>query len=266
VEVDPPTITLSQEDGYVFQDTSLEKGSIFKIKVTATPGTYDLYTLGINLNNEKLSLDSIEAGINGNPSLLLGDDVTGFTKEIEIRTQNEANSKYTVVIEDTEGYTDGVDFFITEVFTSFDTIASDLKVYNFSGPLNGSIDLQVPEVVSSSDPDGDIQDVGIDINLPLETNWLQRIRPKNDCQLFQPAEGLTFDAVTSKEELKAAVEAGTERIESNTLSEGDIYLAKTPSLEGNTSDYFLLRVDEIFVEKTNNQDYYVFTLKSALNL
>jgi len=266
VDIESPSISLVAADGYISKDTILQKGQEFKVKVIATAGTNDIKLLAINENDVKISLDRIISGVNANPALVLGADAQGFEKEIGIMAQEEGLSKYTIYVEDVDGYTNGVSFTVTEVFNSLDNEVGDLKVYNFSGPNFGSLDLQVPEVVSSSDPNGDIQDLGIDTNLPVATNWLKKIKAKNGAELFEPAEGLIYDDVNSKESLKAAVEAGTMKLVSDVLTVGSLYLVKTPSLEGTTSDYFLLRVDDIVVTSDNNQDYYLFTLKQALNM
>ena len=266
VNVEDPQISLSTEAGYIYKDTTLQRGEIFKVKVTAAAGTNNLKLMQINENDVKMALDRIISGLNSNPALTLNADAQGFTKEIEIQAQADGLSKYTFYVEDEGGYTNGASFVVTDVYSGLDTVASGLKVYNFSGPLDGSIDLQVPKVVPSSDPKGDIQDEGINLNLPAATNWLQQIRPKNGAKLYKPAEGLAYDAIDSKEKLKAAVEAGTEVIRSQALKIGDIYLAKTASLQGTTMDYFLLRVDNIVIEADNNNDYYLFTLKQALNM
>jgi hypothetical protein len=266
VDIENPSISLSSEPGYIYQDTTMQKGEVFKVKVTAMPGTYDLKLLAINENDTKLALDRIVSGLNANPSLTLDTDAQGFTKEIEIMAQTDGNSKYTIYVEDNEGYTEGVEFLVSDVYTGIDGEFDSLVVYNIDGPLNGSIDLHAPAIVPKADPTGDIQDEGINLNLPLESNWLQQIRPKNGAELFRPAEGLTFEGVTSKEALKAAVEAGTQVLRSTALEPGDVYLAKTASLQGTTFDYFILLVNEVVVVKDSNLDYYVFSLKQALNM
>lgn len=272
-DIENPSISLSQADGYIYQDTILGKGEIFTVKLTATPGTNDLNLLTINENDTKLSLDRIISGINSNPALSLGADATGFTKDIEIMAQESGSSKYSFHIEDTEGNQESVEFIVTDVLTGLDSIAGDLKVYNIDGPLNGSIDLSIPAVVprytpgtNIFNPDVDIQDLGINLNLPLESNWIQKIRSMNVCELYKPAEGLVYEAIIWKEDLKTAVEAGELISQSDKLEQGDIYLAKSPSTVGETMDYFMIRVDEIYVEKTNNEDYYIFTVKQALNM
>ena len=266
VEIEDPAIELAPETGFIYKDTVLQRGQIFQVKVTATPGTNDLKLLQINENDTKIPLDRIISGVNANPALTLNADAQGFTKVIELQAQADGLSKYTFFVEDEGGYTNGVSFTVTDVFFGLDTVASDLKVFNFSGTNFGSIDLHIPKVVSSSDPTGDIQDEGINLALPSATNWLQQIRPKNGAELFQPAEGLTYEEINTKEKLKAAVEAGTKVIRSKTLNVGDIYLAKTPSLEGATMDYFLLKVDNIVITPNNNDDFYLFSLKQALNM
>jgi len=266
VNIENPFINLVQESGFIYKDTTLEKGQVFKVKVNATPGTYNLKLIGINENDAPIALDRIISGLDANPSLTLGADATGFQKEIEIQAQTEGISKYTFYVEDEQGYTNATDVAVTDVYTSLDNEQGGLKVYNFSGTNFGSLDLHVPAVVSSSAPEGDLQDAGININLPAVSNWIQKVSPKNGCELYVKAEGLVYEDIDTKEKLKVAVEAGTKVIISAVLKIGDVYLAKTPSLLGDTFDYFLLRVDNIVITADNNQDYYEFTLKQALNM
>lgn len=262
---DYPSVSLSTETGYIYQDTILERGEEFRILITAAPGTYDLNLLAINENDStKLSQDRIISGIDINPTELNENDAMGFTREITLLTQMEGDVKYTIYVEDSEGYTEGVEFRITDIYFGLDTVASELQVYNFTGnPSESAIDLYNARIVDAQDPEADIQDLGINTSLPDETNWYQQIRPKNDCILLKPKDTLDYEQINTKEALIAAAELASVVPLSSKLSAGDMYFAKTPSIEGDTMDYFLLRVNEISIVPFNDEDYYIFSLKQA---
>jgi hypothetical protein len=261
-----PSVSLSSDPGFIYKDTSLVKSDTFKLRVLATPGSNDLKLLQVNENDSKIVLDRLISGIDENPQQVIDADVDGFTWDIEIQAQAEGTAKYTVFVEDESGLTNGVIFYVNDVYTPLDGEAGGLKVYNFARQNNVSLDLHKPKVVSSNDPGGDLQDLGIDPDLPETSNWIQKIRPKNGAKLFLPAEDIDFDAINSKEALLAAFDGSTQLLVSEVLETGNVYLASTPSEEGITTDYFVLRVDNIVITPDNNEDFYEFSLKQALFL
>ena len=81
-------------------------------------------------------------------------------------------------------------------------------------------------------------------------------------------EGFNFDNVEYKEQIIDAFDTGIDFTSTNDAGEpvsevvavGDEYVVKLGE------KYYYLLVTEIVVTADNNEDYYVFTLKQALNL
>lgn len=266
VDIVDPEITLVKEAGFVYGDSILNVGQSFKIKVTVTKGTNDVKLIGIKENDVQLPLDRITDGISSNPALALGTDVGGFTKEITLIAQTTGQSEYTIYVEDTEGYTDAVKFKISEVVNDFEGTHGNLQVFNFSGPNFGTLDLHGAVAVAQSNTAGDIRDGGIDIGLPVAQNWKQIIFPVNGARLYKSSAAVDFNAINTKAKLKAAIEAASNITASSKLQKGDVYFATTPSLTGSTTDYFMLKIDDIVLTADDNKDYYMFSLKQALKM
>ncbi len=266
VDIISPEISLVKDAGFVYGDTTLNVGQTFKLKFLVTVGTNDIKLFGIKENDVILPLDRIIDGMNANPALALGTGITSFTREITLTAQLSGASEYTIYVEDIEGYTNAVKFKITEVVNDFEGTHANLQVFNFSGPNFGTLDLHAAVAVVQNNTAGDIRDGGIDINLPVPQNWKQIIFPVNGARLYKSTAVVDFNTINTKAKLKAAIEASSNITASQKLQKGDIYFATTPSLTGSTTDYFMLKVDDIIITSDDNTDYYMFSLKQALNM
>lgn len=266
VDIISPEISLVKDAGFVYGDTTLNVGQTFKLKFLVTVGTNDIKLFGIKENDVILPLDRIIDGMNANPALALGTGITSFTREITLTAQLSGASEYTIYVEDIEGYTNAVKFKITEVVNDFEGTHANLQVFNFSGPNFGTLDLHAAVAVAQNNTAGDIRDGGIDINLPVPQNWKQIIFPVNGARLYKSTAAVDFNTINTKAKLKAAIEASSNITASQKLQKGDIYFATTPSLTGSTTDYFMLKVDDIIITSDDNTDYYMFSLKQALNM
>ncbi|HAQ39133.1 MAG TPA: hypothetical protein PLU49_03390 [Saprospiraceae bacterium] len=266
VEVISPEITLVKEAGFVYGDSILEVGQAFKVKVNVTKGTNDIKLIGIKENNVQLPLDRILEGMSANPALVFGTEIAGFTKEINLYAQQNGESEYTFYVEDIEGYTNAVKVKITEVVNDFEGVYDNLQVYNFSGPNFGTLDLHAAAAVGQNDTSGDIRDGGIDIGLPVPQNWKQIIFPVNGARLYKSSTAVDFNTINTKAKLKAAIESASNITASQKLQKGDIYFATTPSLTGSTTDFFMLKVDDIVLTEEDNKDFYLFSMKKALKM
>ncbi len=82
VDNDPPLVSLVSGVDYISTNAQVDPNANVTVKVKASVGTGDLKLLTIYENGDKLDLERINGGINGNPALLIGDDALGFEKEI----------------------------------------------------------------------------------------------------------------------------------------------------------------------------------------
>jgi len=256
-ENDPPAISLLS--GGVTTDTTFEPSTDFTVKLKAIVGTGDLKLVTVYKDAEQLDLESIKSGLDGNPALLLGADQKGFEKEITITLPSEeVATEYSFFVEDVNGLKDSVYVIITteKTATPLNFFKNDIKVFNADAPVGyyGSIDLQTGETVSSSDENGDVQDLGL-----VNGEWAKRIKPENGAEMRIPAEGVDFDSMESLQELLAAYDGGTVSEEADVV-EGASYIFKTKDVNGQ-SDFFILKNTKVYEEDNSNKDYYLFDLK-----
>jgi len=256
----PPQITLVDSGTDVISsDATVDADANVSVDVKATVGTGDLKLLTILENGEKLDLERITGGLNSNPAFFTAgsDDAKGFQKKISFKTQSEGVSDYMFLVEDVNGLKDSVVITLTAVQkTELNFFVDSIVVFNFSGPYKGSIDLQTGIAVSSSNEDGDVQDVGITSN----GDWLKKIKPKNGAEMVVPASDFDFDAVADLEGLLADYALGIVASEAD-VTVGSSFLFKTPSATSGQFDYFVLKTLDMHETTGDNKDYYVFTLK-----
>ena len=258
-----PTIELVNEGGFVVDTASVEAGGTFSIKVTAAAGDSLISTLSVKENGtaiakERLVFDGFDAGSNPTP-ISTG---AGFTWEIDIVAHSDIDvtSTYTVEITDGANLTDDVSVDITTFDPGTPVAVSEMvMLLNQGGPAGtGGLDLHTGTGTGTqaSDTTADIRDMGIDeINFPPETNWLQKIGTINGSMLAVPDANFDFDAITKKEEIVPAFEAGTQITESEKVEVGDAFLVLSQGT------YFAIKVTKIEVVTTDNSDFYEFTVK-----
>lgn len=238
--------------------------SVFFITVSATSGDANIQSISVTENGTavdiaRLTFDGFGAG--SNPSPVVGGE-TGFTYEVGITASSTAETNtYEVTITDVDGL---------EASESFDIVTEDagtpvtertmLLLLNQAGPAGqGALDLETGNQsgTQSSDTEADIRDMGIDTNLALDQNWLQKITTFNGSELRVPAAGLVYDEVLTSEAVVAAFDAGQDITETDMVAVGDLFLVKTA--DGN---YFLLNTANITVTASDNTDSYEFSVKN----
>ncbi len=256
---DPPSLSLVSGDSYIYSNAQVDPDANVTVKLKALKGTGDLRLLTIFENGSKLDLERIAGGVNSNPVLLPADDVAGFEKEITFRTQSDGESDYLFVLEDVNTLKDSVGFTLTlNQKTELNVNVDSIKVGNFKGPDNGSIDLQTGKAVPSDDESGDVQDIGW---VDGSTDWAKRIKTKNGTEMAIPSDGLNWDEVASLEDIVEAYDASAKASVSGDISVGDIFLFKSPSATAGVYDYFIMKTLVVSESPGDNHDFYVFSLK-----
>ena len=257
-EKTPPTVSLVSGDSYISSDAQVDPGVLVTVKVKAVKGTGELRSLAIYENGTLLDIEN-RLKENSNPISLSADEYkNGFEKEIQFLSQEEGVSDYLFVLTDEYQLSDSVGFTLTlnPQETPLNFSKDSIYVYNADGKHYGSLDLQKGEAVSSKSEDGDVQDVGIDLN---NGNWYKKIKPKNGAEMVLPAEGVKFEEINTLEALTAAYDNGTVADVADVV-EGNVYLFKTKAVNGKR-DIFILKNIEVHDEAANNSDYYLFNLK-----
>lgn len=265
-----PILEIVRVNGYVSSDTTLRVSEDFTVQLKAIKTDNDLKTITIQENGVKIELtsDRLSDEIVANPFTVAAG---GFEKFIfAIRAHADASTKtYTFILEDVEGNKSTQFFAVTTVaFTNATTIPGVL--FNQGGlPGTGGLDLDNGLSTGSMDASAELRDEGIDLSLPLPSNWLQQISGINNTEVKYIKKGangisenFSFDAIKYKEEILGLWGNGTSftatigaRSVSNKVAIGDIFIVKKGD------NYYLLNVADIRIVTNGNTDSYVFDVK-----
>lgn len=284
----PPALFLVNDAGFLTTATTLNVGEPFSVKVETVPGTQPLDVLSIFENGTLLPASRIQIkGLTANnPLLILGADKQGAIYEITIQADpavTDADSySYAFEVED-EG--DLIETVTLDITTENAVVLTDIEMelngvlFGQAGDTGfGGLDLDTGETTGSSDPDAEIQDEGIDLDLVAADNWRRQISAANDAELryvdfaaFGDGQ-LTFAAVQFQEEVAEAFNTGTapdgEDFSGGRYSdeEGDEEVSR-PVVVGDVfavrrgDRTYLLECTAVNVEPTDNTDNYEFSIK-----
>ncbi|WP_235298684.1 hypothetical protein [Portibacter marinus] len=260
--VENPTISIAGE-----MTVMVPSNSVLLAKTTLGMGTYDLSTLTFYQGDNTLDASRVTFGntaIDNNPFALPSDFADGGEVDIFLRVQETAGTEtYRFVVEDVEGNTAEEVFDIT-TGTNVDTL--DGVLFNAGGPQGtGGLDLDTGESTNSDDAAAEIRDLGIDLDEPAASNWIQRITGANNATLkaIVPGENgllesFEFESVGTKEDIVSLYENNSEDLDDNTsgtVEAGDIYVVKRDD------DYYIFIVREVNVVTTDNSDNYVLDIR-----
>ncbi|HMQ50301.1 MAG TPA: hypothetical protein PKA00_23085 [Saprospiraceae bacterium] len=292
--VDPlgPDASLVEEAGFLSDDSNIEEGETFSVKLRLFTGDTDLSNLtfkvdgaavpGANIGDYIKNITSSNSGsiTPQNPLLVTGDDKLGATYEIEITPFGQLVDEtvtYSFEIKDDGGLSDEVSIDVTVIFTGTPTeMEINGVLFNQSGPAGtGGLDLDAGNGTGSGDASAEIRDMGIDCALPNASNWRKQMGAVNGTEVRQvdlaAVEGFTFDDAKTKEAIQGAYDSGitfssaattpcsgspvTVQYVTDPVSEGDMFVVK----KGTT--YYLVRVDAVTVTTNNNDDNYEVSIK-----
>jgi len=239
--------------------------TLVSVNVAATMGTYDIASIsvledGVEISDlSRIRFDNVE--FDDNPMPLFSPQSEGFTESVIIRTIN-GNHDYIIRITDTEDNSAEGAFSIVETMTStaLDESYDFVLVSNASGPNQGGLDLDAGVAVASASPDAELRDLGIDLNQPNASNWLQQVEAVNGSTLRivnvgNLPDGFSYDSVVSKEEVTDAFNSGNTVDPSPALQIGDLLAVSS------ATNIYLIRVDDIVVTASDNEDFYSFSIK-----
>lgn len=246
--------------------------TIIYVGLEGTDSTPPLQSLEVFRNGTKeddmligfVDQNGVEIAAN-NPALLAGDYANGFRWEVGLRTTEAfGTNTFEFVLTDDGGLTSEVSLVITtvEASTPLDVTEVGNVIFNASGPNMGAFDLDNLEMVSSNSTDSELQDNGINTDLPTASNWRQTISPENGAMMkvvdrTALGENYDFANVDSKEEILEAWDTGIDVAGSTDVVEiGDEYVVLSDA-----GTYFLMLITEVNVTSGDNLDNYVFTVK-----
>jgi hypothetical protein len=263
----PPSLTTTSP---TMVEVDQDVKNLFRL--TATKGSGDLVSIEVRENDQlvdpsKIFWQVITMPVADNPFDLSEDLKAGFEKqELFIMTPaSEGNFIYKVTITDEFGLTAQLTFDVTTKPSGTPVEMLVGVLLNAAGPDGtGGLDLDTGSSTNSDDTAAEIKDNGININLPMDQNWLRTISPANNASMkYLRAgegglpEGFTFESIEFRENLGDLFENGVEFMggSSEVVQIEDVFIV---SRDGK---FWALEVIEIVTDLNNNDDSYKFDVK-----
>ena len=257
-----PTIAVNSGSGNVVDAADVPINTEFIVSIITVAGDADITEIEVQENGtaiaaSRVTLDGAAAG--GNPSPIGANFASGFNWDIGIVTSDvvDATNTYTIIITDANGLSDELSVSITQINALTETTMVLLQ--NQGGPAGqGGLDLNTGTQTGTqaTDTDADIRDMGIDINLPNDQNWIQKIGVINGSEIAIPDASFDYDAVASTAQLQAAFELGTSVTETpEKVLVDDVLLVKSEGV------YFAIKVTAVNVTPSDNTDGYELSVK-----
>ena len=254
VEASPATINY---DGSM-SITDVLPGNLVSLNLDVSQGTFPMSSIAVYedgvLIDDASRLELAGVAFDANPNLLTEDQKAGFSEMLLIRVHETAGTKsYTVEIADDGGQLSTLSLDITA-----GTSLTELQGVLFNaggGQGTGGLDLDEGISTNSDDASAEIKDLGIDTDLPLDQNWIQRITAINGFEaryLFAGQSGLpetfTFDGISFKEQIPSLWENSTP------FTSEDVNTGEKVS--------FIMEVDDVFIV-SDGVKYYTFIVREV---
>jgi hypothetical protein len=284
--VTAPIIDLLVEDGFVSGDVTItSRTPSFDVKVLVDDTADSLASLTILEDGVVMDASALTfaAGFAAaNPLGFILEERDGATFNINIKpvvTENSSRT-YTFVVTDANGITAERSVTVTyEIPPGTPTTFSMEGVFfNASGGGLGGLDLDNGAAVAFNSTDAEIQDEGINLNAAVGTeNWRTQISSVNDAvlrvaNLAGLGDGITFDNITTVEDIATLFDDGTapdgsdnfpdadgdtsaSEAVTQVLQEGDVLAVR----RGDRS--YLVRIDAINFVGSSNSDSYTVSIK-----
>ena len=268
IESDPPT--LSATNGILDIEATPGVLTTLALDATTSPSGAELATLSIYEGDDlatgtdrfRFNDIAFEGSID-----LEGDDRTGLSNNKLLIRGNDVDGtveSFRIDLTDVNGLTASLDITVTAknnvIVTPLEKEISGI-LFNAGGGANtGGLDLDTGVSTNSDVLDSEIKDEGIDLALPNDQNWKQKISAIDGAILkfADPAnfpEAIDFDAVDSKEAIQGIFNASTSITVSNTVVAGDIFV-----VSDNGKNY-LIEVVSVDPTTMNNDDSYTLNIK-----
>lgn len=227
---------------------------------TALLNSFSVLEDGAAVSTGRLLIDNNVP--NANPFLLLeeGDDEQ-FTFVVVVTT-NSASGTYDLAFTVTDAEQNSSTYTLEYTVVQPNVVERTGVLFNQGGPAGtGGLNLETGAGTGSTDGSAHIRDLGIDTNLPVNNNWIQKIAPitANGVTLRQAASEVSFETINFTNQLEGIYNGGTEigaNGGANKVQVGDIFVAR----QGDKYYAFVIR--EVNVTSGNdNNDNYVIDIK-----
>ena len=270
VSTTPLAIGFETANGGVAANLNLSGQSTFKVEISATKGGSQLSTLTVKADGTAIDATRVRFNTANdlgtatvfptNPLDLIDTEKDAFTFFVWVSSHDAGTQTYSYEIEDEAGNTESVSFDV-DVFTGTPVAELTGKLLKNAGggQQTGGMNLFTGESINSTDVAAHIKDQGIDINLPVASNWRKKIAPANGSILRTPSADFPasgFEDITISEEVTAAFGEGTEITETEVVNVGDVFLVQAA-----TGEFYIIKVTNIDETTMNNEDFYELTIK-----
>ncbi|MGK0390527.1 MAG: hypothetical protein ACI94Y_003281 [Maribacter sp.] len=265
----PLSLMLLSANGGLVTDENVDADTYFKITLEGIKGSNDLNRIEIqedgvaisDLSRLRLGDSPVDPSFPANPYFLEGDSINGFTMDILVKThttEGVAKAYSFILVDDQENF-ESVSLTITANTATPNITSLSGILLNRAGPTGGGLDLETGTSTGSTDPTADIRDAGIDLALPNDQNWKQKIEPVNGTILATPAAASdlinNFSSIQLQSEIENEYNLGTLITESNVINIGDVFLVN------NGTNIFMIQCTNVNVTSADNADSYTFDVK-----
>jgi hypothetical protein len=273
----PLSLTLATDGGptgnSLSADASIDPDVFFRVTLSGVQGANALNRLEVQEDGSaitdlsRLYLNDITSAnaFSANPYFVEGDDIGGFTLDVLVKahsTENVAKVYAFILVDDQENF-ESVSLTIT---TNVTTVTPDITslsgiLLNSSGPgTTGGLDLETGNSTTSGDAIADIKDAGIDLALPNDQNWIQRIQPANGSIIATPAAAsdlsANFDNINLQSEIANEYNSGADvGTQTQVVNIGDVFLIN------NGTNIFMIKCTNVNPTAADNMDSYTFDVK-----
>ncbi|MEO0341777.1 MAG: hypothetical protein AAF242_21560, partial [Bacteroidota bacterium] len=202
VELIAPTLIITDSTSTI----SAGPSQVVRVNISALQGTGDLSTITVFENETLMDASRLSFDDNGMLTPFLGNpeftpNIGSFDATLAIEVSNMVDSSfynYRIELTDSEGLMSNATLSVL-VENTLDTTYTGVLVYNRDGQQLGGLNLYTGEAVAFNSPNAQIRDLGIDLDLPVATNWLRQIRAVNGANLRTPGdnqpEGFSFENI-----------------------------------------------------------------------
>ena len=254
------SIELVEETDFVSGNSTILGASDFNVKVNASRGSAQIASIAVYAEGALVDAANLTFGgvvFDANPLTLSGANTDGFEEVVSISSQDKGTQTYTIEIKDEDGNTQTAEFDLTVMIEYVAVI-----VNNKDGQNLGGLDLDNGENVSFDSADAELRDLGIDLNQPLASNWIQEITAVNGAEIKIPdmtqVENFSYENATTREIIINAFDTGLALESGDKVEVDDMFVVKRGD------DYFLLSTTQVVVTPSDNFDYYEFDVKQVL--
>ncbi len=270
IESEPPTI--SATDDIVEINATAGGLTTLSINASKSPSEAELTTLSVYEDGSLASgtnrfyFNDI-AMVDGTVELADDDRNSLNNSKMLFRTNDTPGTVETFIVEVTDA--NGLTAELTVTVTANEPVVTTTPLEKeISGALlnsaglagTGGLDIDTGVGTGSSTTGSELKDEGIDLSMPDDQNWKQKISAINGATLkyIEPStlpDAFSFAAVDNKEAVQGLYDANVTISVSERVQEGDIFAVSA------NGKFYLLEVATISVTSDDNLDQYLFNIK-----